>query len=347
MFRPIFGFAGLRSSVQRGRKLSSVEGALHFEATFTRIFTSESSSSLVLKDLISAHHLWVYGDDSVEQVNILSRTVRDEKLTHGAGNLIVDVRCSAITDYKILPTSAKSDQEHQSVPTNYLIEVQHRKERDFPYRAFQYGCAEVANQYAEERFQPVHILGFCDYDFAFNGSSNRLSTLSTNWREKGTQGELKKCITTLCLQPMNAVLARLPGGVGNTAIHDTLARKFVVSLVMLPHVPLLRDLRVNTHPLIRWASIIAHATPHNGAEVPKEVRDNTPAVEAVLGMLNDTARLAEVEAREEAERQHMERSIREEGREEGGREMLATLGIRDKADFEGMFPGRPVPTWLE
>lgn len=241
--------------------------------------------------------------------------------------------------------------DSKSEPTSYLINVQHCRERDAPYRALQHVCAEIAGQSGGDRFQPVHTLGSCDYDFEFSRLNTRLSPVSGSWREKRVfRGDVTRCITTMCLQPMQDVLARLPGALGNESIHAALSHKFGFSLVMLPHVPLLRDLTMDTHPLIRWASLIAHATPYNGHEVPKEVREASPAVEAVLAMLSEKSRLADDEAREAAVNAAWDEGWEkewEEGREEGRREGLAAVGISSKADFQRAFPSQPVPEWLD
>lgn len=327
------------------RHSSSIVGSLHTDATFTRVFRSE----FVLKDLISSYHNWVYKTDDIESVEFVDRLVKDEKAKCNTGNLTVDVRCRAITGKLAALTNAKRTPDGKMpmafVPSSYIVEVQHRPERDFPYRALQYACADISNQYADDRLQPVHVLGFCDFDFNHSSTHQRLNATKARWRESAGP-DLRRCVSTYGLAPMRDVCDQIPTYIGNPALDQAFASKLTISLVMLPHVPRLQDLNVNTPALLRWASLVAHATPYNGTDVPADVRDKIPAVKTIFEMLSGTAQLSDAEAREEQERRYIDDGIREDGITEGRRAMLADLGVLTKADFERASEGKPVPEWL-
>jgi hypothetical protein len=124
---------------------------------------------------------------------------------------------------------------------------------------------------------------------------------------------------------------------------------------LLPHAPRLVDLTPATPPLLRWAALVAHASPGNLAEVPKDVR--TDGVARLLDLLDASAHDTrqerfEAEYKAAADAQYLEDARveaaiegrvegrlegRVEGRMEGQAELLHTLGIDSTAGFRARF----------
>jgi len=80
---------------------------------------------------------------------------------------------------------------------------------------------------------------------------------------------------------------------------------------LLPHAPLLKDITSSTHPLIRWASLVAHLQPANIDTVPKDVRD-IKGVQVLLEILDgskeetDSEQALAEQARDAHEREVLE-----------------------------------------
>ena len=351
----------LRSLFRRGEHASFCRayGALCYDYTFTRVLGTPQTSEAILQDLIGAWHTARTGmpSEALLDVCIIKPKVRDGAFPRSKGELVVDVRAR--------------DSER-----NYIIEVQHRVEPLFPHRALLYAAADIVSQHADDVtksfLRPVHSLAFCDYDFVTSSKSG-IATQLNAWRAKGLAHtpEPTKAIHAFTLQPALSSLAGIKLQ-GNVALQNEMAGRLSFLFALLPHAPRLEDLTVDTPPLLRWASLVAHVGPQNVAQVPEAVR--TKGVALLLEILHDTRDETEMERiKEEEEAGQMQRALESalaegeakglakgmaEGKAEGMAEgkakgmaegtlsTLRLLGIQSAADYRSKFKSEPPPEVL-
>ena len=312
---------------------------------FTRVLGSRGASEPILIDLLSAWRQAQTGDGTaaVRDVAISDRRVNQGQGMHARGALVVAVR-------------AEGDGE------SYLIEVQHRAEAFFPHRALLYSAAEVVTHHLSNpgslEARRVHTLAFCDYDFmekegvqsggggggAPGGPS--LRTAATRWR--ATASHTRNPARALQVFGLHVSPRAMAGAEVNAALARVMAAHSSFVFALLPHAPRLEELCARTPPLLRWASLVAHAAPGNLDTVPREVR--TGGVARLLELLD----ASEAEARaergdEEREAATIETLIsdmraeakvegRAEGKAEGQAEGRAEGKVEGKA--EGQAEGR-------
>ena len=314
-------------------------GALCYDYTFTRVLGTPMKSEAILQDLIGAWHIARTGVpcETLPDVSIVKSKVRDGAFPKSKGELIVDVRA-------------------QDSERNYIIEVQHRVEPLFPHRALLYAAADIVDQHvkdvANSWLRPVHSLAFCDFDFV-SSSKSGIASRGHAWRTKGAAltPEPAKAIHAFTLQPVRSALAGIQQQ-GNVALQDEMAGRMSFLFALLPHAPRLEDLTVDTPPLLRWASLVAHVGPTNVFRVPQAVR--TTGVSLLLDMLHDTPDETEMERiKEEAEAGQMQRALecalaegKAEGKAEGTLATLHLLGIQSAADYRSMMKSEPPPEVL-
>jgi hypothetical protein len=145
---------------------------------------------------------------------------------------------------------------------------------------------------------PVHTLAFCDYSFQSSarrtgGVDERslVSVAATLWRgDSGHARDSTRALQFYSLLPDTHALKKAKQK-GNEALDCELAARMSFVFALLPHAPALADLTKHTPPLLRWASLVAHASPENLSAVPNAVRSR--GVECLLEQLESTA--AEVE----------------------------------------------------
>ena len=331
----------LRKLLRRGEHASFCRayGALCYDYTFTRVLGTPQRSEVILQDLIGAWHTARTGEPSeaLLDISIIKPKVRDGDFPKSKGELVVDVHAR--------------DSER-----NYIIEVQHRVEPLFPHRAVLYAAAEIVSQHEEDvtksLLRPVHSLAFCDYDFVTSSKSG-IATHSNAWRAKGSAHtpEPNKAIHAFALQPVLSILAGIKLQ-GNVALQNEMAGRLSFLFALLPHAPRLEDLTVDTPPLLRWASLVAHVGPLNVAQVPKAVR--TTGVSILLDMLHDTRNETEMERiKEETEAGQMQRALESaiaegmaKGKAEGTLSTLRLLGIQSAADYRSKMKSEPPPEVL-
>ena len=327
-------------------------GALCTDATFTRVLGSRGASEPILIELLSAWRQAQTGDGTaaVRDVAISDRRVNEGQGMHARGALVVDVR-------------AEGDGE------SYLVEVQHRAEAFFPHRALLYSAAEVVTHHLSNpgslEARRVHTLAFCDYDFmekeGVQGSGGgggggtpggpSLRTAATRWRS--TASHTRNPARVLQVFGLHVSQRAMAGAEVNAALARVMAAHSSFVFALLPHAPRLEELCARTPPLLRWASLVAHATPGNLDAVPKDVR--TGGVARLLELLDASEAEARAErGAEEREAATIETLIsdvraeaevegRAEGRAEGKAELLRSIGVTSEATYRARFGDDPPP----
>ena len=346
-------FTWLRAASWRAASSASramLPGALCTDATFTRVLGSPGMSEPILVDLLSAWRQVQTGDASaaVEDVAISDRRVHDGEGMHARGALVVDVR-------------AAGDGE------SYLVEVQHRAEALFPHRALIYSAAEVIAHHLRDPGSPkarrVHTLAFCDYDFQEKEGLRRsgggsggggdpglsLSAAATRWRAAASH--TRNPARALQVFGLHASPRAMKGAEINEALERELAAHSSFIFALLPHAPRLEELNALTPPLLRWASLVAHAAPENLHAVPKDLR--TGGVARLLELLDASAAATRAErGAEEYEAATVEILLSDvraeaaaegrtegkaEGRAEGKAELLRSVGVNSVATYRARF----------
>ena len=318
-------------------------GVLCCDYTFRRILGTPNMSEVVLVDLLSALRFTQTGaKPAALQVTILDTKVRDGVKPKSKGELLVDVRAS--------------DDE-----SNFIVEVQRRSEALFPHRALLYASADIVAQQRTSStiyLKPTHTLAFCDYDFgAPKIAENRgaIGTSLNRWREITDPlhtPELSKAIQAFNLQSDKDILNRLSGEL-NVHLEAEMKARMSFVFALLPHAPLLQDVTSSTHPLLRWASLVAHLQPANIDTVPKDVRD-IKGVQVLLEILDGSKEETELEqALAEQARDAHEREVLEskaeglaEGEAKAWQKMISSLNIRTVGEFRDKFGREPPPEVL-
>jgi hypothetical protein len=137
----------------------------------------------------------------------------------------------------------------------------------------------------------------------------------------------------------------------NEALERELAAHSSFIFALLPHAPRLEELNALTPPLLRWASLVAHAAPENLHAVPKDLR--TGGVARLLELLDASAAATRAErGAEEYEAATVEILLSDvraegeadgraegkaEGRAEGKAELLRSVGINSVATYRARF----------
>ena len=153
---------------------------------------------------------------------------------------------------------------------------------------------------------PVHVLAFCDYDFqgtvrrrAGDSGRSSLSIASRLWRTSAAfERDPTRALHIYGLLPDAPAMQQLQQS-GSAALNSELAARLSFVFALLPHAPRLEDLNDRTPPLLRWASLVAHAEPNNVGAVPHAIR--SAGVERLLQSLATSAELVEDERREALE----------------------------------------------
>ena len=326
----------LRALIRRASTATVTSQTIHYgslcvDHTFSRVLGTRNVSEPILTDLISAWRLAQTGDKfaNIESVEICDRTVHPGAAPHSKGELVVDVR------------AAFSDE-------SFLVEVQHRVEARFPHRAVIYAAAEIVASHVKNPGAPargVHSLSFCDYDFQdikkTDVEASFFSVKSSNWRASVKhEGNEQIALQFFGLHPSFPAMKDL---VVHPALARELSERISFLFALLPHVPRLENLTRATPPLLRWASLVAHAAPDNLHTVPKDVR--VGGVARLLEVLNDTKDVTQKELFDaELEKAAVARSngdVRAEGVAEGeakGKaEILRALGVTSSADFRSRY----------
>jgi hypothetical protein len=306
-------------------------GALCYDYTFKRVLGTPKQSEPILKDLLGAMRFAQTGVEmTVQDVSIVDSKVREGVAPKFKSELLVDVRVK------------DSD-------SNFIVEVQRRKEAAFIHRVILYSSADIVSQHVKSmgyssKLRPVHTLAFCDYDFR-EGKEGIIGASLTNWRtKKGPYSpEVRKAIQSYALEQQSGMLARLDG-IDNNMLSKEMRNRMSFVFALLPHAPRLEDLTANTHPLLRWAALIAHVDPEDIDAVPKEVRD-IQAVKLMLDILEGTVsqtkherELAELEFARDLEE---EQEIFEDGKAEGIQRALFQIGVTNAAEYRLKFGSDP------
>jgi len=311
------------------------KGALCLDQTFKRVLGTPTTSEPVMKDLLNAMRFAQTGlKDTVQGVEFVDAKVRESVAPIFKRELLlVDVRVK------------DSD-------STFIVEVQRQKKASFVRRCILYSSAEIVSQHLESlgqtsKLRPVHTLAFCDYDFGEGRGGNRnFGTLMTNERSsKNSQNSpvVSKAIQFYALESQKDALSRL-GGIDNEMLTEEMHNRLSFVFALLPHAPRLEDLTADTHPLLRWAALIAHVEPEEIDSVPKGVRD-IHAVKLMLDILHGSIEETKLErgrAQEEAARdQEEEYQIFQDGfmqgKAEGLMRILFQLKVKSAADYRREF----------
>jgi hypothetical protein len=309
---------------------------------------AKGQSEPILKGLLDA---WLHAaagtptSSSVANLSILERKVRDGVLPKGLSELSVDVR---LTDDI----------------SNFIVEVQHRREPQFPQRALLYSAADIVAQHIDHSvsakkaaagkpklprwpdLKPVHTLAFCDFDFQ-RSQAGTFGTAARGWRSSPYErADVRRLIHTFRIQPFSDQM-RAMGQLGNDALAAELAARMSMTFALLPHAPPLKSLGDVTvaSPLITWASVIAHLGPDTIDSLPKTAL-SVPGIKVLVDIVAATAtEIAEEVSKAEEEAQmianEMEGTLQEvfvEGKAEGKAEGLAEGKAEGKA--EGLAEGK-------
>ena len=242
--------------------------------------------------------------------------------------------------------------------SNFIVEVQRRKEATFVQRCILYSSADIVSQHIQnlgktKKLLPVHTLAFCDYDFGM-GKRGNSGTLLPNRRSSKTSQQfpvVQKAIQSYALEQQKDALARI-GGSDNEMLTKEMHDRMSFVFALLPHAPRLEDLTERTNPLLRWAALIAHVEPEEIDSVPKGVRD-IHAVKMMLDILHgsvEETRLERERAQEEAARdseeedqifQDGERQGKAEGEIDGMLRVLFQLGVKSAEGYRLRFGHEP------
>ena len=333
----LYRAAGL-SSAAKGKDATR-SGALCYDYAFKMVLGTKGQSEEILRDMLSALRQFQTGDKSpVEEVRFIDLTVRAGLPPQGKSELLVDVRAS------------NSD-------NHYIAEIQRRPEARFPQRAILYSSADLVSQHVarrnrNEKLKPMHMLAFCDYDFADGDSGIGVS--STHWRLKGPSftPEVSRALQSYSLQSDDDMLLSI-GGTRNAPLSAEMRSRMSFVFALLPHAPLLQNLRADTPPLLRWAALVAHVNPDEISAVPKCVRE-IPAVKKMLDVLHDSSSQIKIEQERieddkarflEQEGDMFDDGVREgraEGKAEGKAEVLASMGITSVSEYRSKIGKEPL-----
>ena len=249
------------------------EGALCSDYTFTRILGAEKDSDVILKEIIGAWSATHASPEELESVTIVDRKVLDGLPPYSKGELIVDVRAKGAS-------------------SNYFVEVQHRVEPLFAHRVVLYTASELVSQHMADRsrteLRPVHALAFCDYDFSDGKFGAGIGSRLSMWRKSEMIADPAQALQSFSLRADD-----VPGQQINKALAREMQARMSFTFALLPHAPRLEELTAETPPLLRWASLIAHANPLNADAVPKAAR--TEGIEKLLALLKSTSSQVEEE----------------------------------------------------
>jgi hypothetical protein len=210
-------------------------------------------------------------------VTLLDRTLHHADLPNEKNNLVADVRFHS---------------EHSD--SNFIVEL---KRKNFPHRAALYSSADVVSQ----RFlhggtrggfelKPVHHISFCDYSFTRNRD------MGISLQDTSVKFDVNKAFVAFGLSAKREGLLKslVDGYVGNKALEMEMNDQLTFFFMLLPYMPPLEALNAHTPSIIKWGSIVAHATPYNTNKIDPAIR-NSSGVQRVLSELSSDRDLAEEE----------------------------------------------------
>lgn len=277
----------LRASVVSGafsRRLSYLtphgarrpEGALCSDYTFARILGAEKGSGLILKDLIGAWCAMRGLPEELDAAKIVARKAPNGLPPRSRGALTAEVRAKGAS-------------------RGYLVDVQHRTEPFFPQSSIFDTACELVTEDAADRstmeLRPTHALAFCDFTFAADGPFGAGDSEAAEFVVDPTQA----------LQSFSLHANDVLGQRSNETLARDMQARMSFTFALLPHAPRLEQLTAETPPLLRWASLVAHANPLNANTVPKAAR--TEGIDTLLELLKSTSSLV-AEERRKAEADH-------------------------------------------
>jgi hypothetical protein len=264
-------------------------GKLAADHTFVRVFGTPKRSEPILAGLVSAWAPVMVGmpaaTEAVE-IKLLDRMIYNANLPKGKNNLIADIHLHA-----------------SNLDAKFLVEIQHRPERNFADSAILYSSADVVTQrfaegvtQASYNLKPVHNISFCD--FSFGGDDTRVALADTKWRaSKDFKSDVNRAFAAYSLTDRGEDLRKVVGHnyIGNKGLDAFMNNRLSFFFMLLPHMPPLEQLTAATPSIVKWGSLVAHLTPYNAGAIPIEIKQEK-AVQMVLDELMFDVSLAEEEA---------------------------------------------------